>query len=73
MAHDPVDDARPLLKLAALLEDSIRDLVAITEETARLRAENAQLQKELAEFRAVVDELRGWAGVPGRPERALLQ
>lgn len=72
--HDWDEASAALLDLAALLEECVRDLAAITEETARLRKENAQLRKELADFQAVVDELSGWAAARGglleRPERS---
>lgn len=44
MTHDPFDDARALLEVTALLKENIQDLIDITDETAMLRAENAQLR-----------------------------
>ena len=56
VACDEWDEIRTaLLEMAALLREGVRSLGGITGELERLRLETA-------EFRAVVDELRGWVG-----------
>ena len=59
MTRDEWDEIRTaLLEMAALLRENVRSLGGITEELERLRLETA-------EFRTVVDELRGWVGEGG--------
>ena len=67
MTRDEQDEIyAAVLEVRTLLKDNTEGLHAITEEVAQLR-------RELAEFRAVVDEVRAWAGVSTRQEPALLQ
>ena len=66
VTRDEWDDIRTaLLEMAALLRENVRSLGGITEELERLRL-------EMAEFRAVVDELRGWVGEGGGERRGCM-
>ena len=67
MTQDEQDEIyAAVLELCAVLKEHVEGLHASTEEVAQLR-------RELAEFRAVVDEVRAWAGVSAWREPALLQ
>ena len=67
MTQDEQDEIyAAVLELCAVPKEHVECLHASTEEVAQLR-------RELAEFRAVVDEVRAWAGVSAQREPALLQ